>query len=105
MSTLLTIKYSANSTTEGLRGLEAQPALFAVGATPAYSNSAFDLLGLVVENITGGVPLEQTFNNSLVKSLGLTRTFYNTPSDSSIGAISVGETASNWNINLAFTNA
>jgi len=51
------------------------PAHFAPGGDRAYySNINFDLLGLVVEEVTGR-PLEQVFRSTLFDPLGLSRTY------------------------------
>ncbi|KAL1595836.1 hypothetical protein SLS60_009526 [Paraconiothyrium brasiliense] len=72
--------------------------------TPGYSNSAFVLIGYIIETITG-----TTFNSALetrlLKPLGLSRTFATTPEDSTIGAIIKNATVSGWDIDLSEATA
>lgn len=82
-----------------MKGLSTQPAAFAAGHTPSYSNSAYDLLALIAENITG-MPMSQMFNEVIVQPLGLHGTFYDAPVEPSLGAIPVNTTISGWDAPL-----
>lgn len=57
--------------------LESHPTV-PTSSTPVYSNAAFQILGYALEAIAG-----QDFQNilceNLIRPLGLTRTFYDTP--------------------------
>jgi hypothetical protein len=70
----------------------------APNTTPAYSNSAFALLGYVLESIAG-VSYEEAMQRSLIEPLGLKHTFGMIP-DPSLGAIALGETFSGWDIDI-----
>ncbi|KAL2883376.1 hypothetical protein SGCOL_001056 [Colletotrichum sp. CLE4] len=59
--------------------LEQYPAT-ATWHTPVYSNEAFQLMGWVFENITGG-PVGDAFEADIAKPLGLSRTFWDPPKD------------------------
>ncbi|KAK1535157.1 uncharacterized protein CCOS01_03909 [Colletotrichum costaricense] len=59
--------------------LEQYPAT-ATWHTPVYSNEAFQLIGWVFENITGG-SVGDAFKTSVAEPLGLSRTFWDPPKD------------------------
>ncbi|KAK5172736.1 uncharacterized protein LTR77_002856 [Saxophila tyrrhenica] len=64
---------------EYLKGVAMEAPIFSTAYTPVYSNEAYALIGLALEKITG-VPFEASFNKSLVDALGLSSTYYTTPS-------------------------
>ena len=74
------------------------------GTSPSYSNEGYTLVGMVIENITG-VSLGESFNQSLVAPLNLTRAYYGVPDDPSIAAIPKNELKSGWLQKLGPTNA
>lgn len=80
------------------------PAIFAGGATPSYSNAGYDLVGFVIESITG-LPQAHVFNESLVKALGLQRAFFSYPSDPKYGAIPNGANNGGWYVSYGPSNA
>lgn len=84
-------------------GITKQPALFPVGATPSYSNTGYDLIGAALENIVGR-SMEDIFNNSLVKPLGLKHTYYQTPNDYSFGVIPISPHKSGWDVAMGSSN-
>jgi CubicO group peptidase (beta-lactamase class C family) len=87
-----------------LAGFAKMPAIFTPDSTPAYSNDGYSLVGMVIENITG-IPLDESFNESLVAALNLTRAFYGVPDDPSYGAIPEKVAWSGWYQDLGPANA
>lgn len=81
--------------TEYLAGLTTEPALFLSGSTPVYSNNAFELLGIALENITG-CDLEKLFTESIVDALGLYRTSFTVPNSTQHGVIPGDIISSGW---------
>ncbi|KAK2799171.1 hypothetical protein FQN50_008560 [Emmonsiellopsis sp. PD_5] len=77
--------------------------VFPSSTTAVYSNTAFDLLGLALENIKDGVPFEDLVIRSLVKPLKLNRFGVETPKDS-WGVIPIDPGTSNWNFSLGAAN-
>jgi hypothetical protein len=67
--------------------------------TPAYSNSAFAMLGLVLESATGA-PYADALRRLLVDPLGVKDTTASAPRNSSRGVIVGSETAVGWDIIL-----
>lgn len=55
-----------------------------------YSNAGFQILGYVIENVTGE-PYEVAIANSIFKPLNLSRTSLKPSSNSSWGVIPVGD--------------
>jgi len=84
------------TSTEYLAGMMAEPALFQSGSTPVYSNNAFVLLAIALENITGE-DLSNIFNESLVEALDLPGTSFDVPSSNQNGVIPGDPTSSGWN--------
>ncbi|KAI0149601.1 beta-lactamase/transpeptidase-like protein [Xylariaceae sp. FL1272] len=70
--------------------------------TPAYSNIHYDLLGLVIERVSGQSYADY-IQDTILTPLNMTRTFLTKPDDDSIGFISVGE--SFWSNNYGFMQA
>lgn len=81
--------------TEFFAGFTQQPPVVEAGTSPAYSNSAFQILGYVVENITGQ-PFESTLQTRILTPLGMNQTSLSTPANSSSGVIPGNLTASGW---------
>lgn len=88
-----------NSITEYVEGMLTETAVFQSSYTPIYSNNAFVLLGLALQNITG-YTLEEIFNESLVKALDLTSTTFDVPSTFHNGVIPGDATRSSWDSKL-----
>ena len=63
---------------EYLNGLATESPIFPTAYTPVYSNEGFALLGIALSTLAG-TSLESMFNESLVKPLGLTGTYYDVP--------------------------
>ena len=61
-------------------GLSKAPPSFATDTTPAYSDIAFQLLSYALESMTGK-DFQSMVDESIIKPLNLTRTFYKTPED------------------------
>ncbi|KAJ4344800.1 uncharacterized protein N0V89_012544 [Didymosphaeria variabile] len=72
--------------------------------TPGYSNSAFVLIGYIIETITN-TSFASALETHLLQPLGLRRTFASIPEDSSIGAIIKNATVSGWDIDLSEATA
>ena len=87
------------TSTEYLAGIMAEPALFQSGSTPVYSNNAFVLLAIALENITGE-DLANIFNESLVEVHDLPETIFDVPSSNQNGVIPGDPTSSGWNSRL-----
>lgn len=63
--------------------------VYAPFTAPVYSNAAFEILGLVIENVVNE-PYEVVLSKTILKPLGLSRTSVKKPRDS-WGVIPVGE--------------
>ena len=63
------------SVTELIDGFKKEPMLFAPGTRYSYNNSAYVLLGAIVENASGST-YEQFLTTRIFTPLGMTRTFY-----------------------------
>ena len=61
-----------------LSGVASESPIFSTAYTPVYSNEAFALIGVALSKLTGE-PMEKMFNESLVKPLGLSSTYYTVP--------------------------
>ncbi|EAW13497.1 serine hydrolase domain-containing protein [Aspergillus clavatus NRRL 1] len=68
-------------TEELLDILASRPALFAPNAKSTYSNIAFELLGLVLANVTG-TTYEEYITTSILQPLGMSQSSFATPPDS-----------------------
>ncbi|KAI7774747.1 hypothetical protein LA080_007954 [Diaporthe eres] len=64
-------------------------------ATPVYSNTAFQILGYVLENITGQ-PIHELFNQYLVEPLNLSSTSYHPPSTPDASIVPYNTSISWW---------
>ncbi|KAK3695993.1 hypothetical protein LTR37_018211 [Vermiconidia calcicola] len=76
--------------TQYLQGVANESPIFSAAYTPVYSNQAFALLGLALQNITG-IALETLFNDSIVKPLNLEGTFYTVPEEVTDNALIPGD--------------
>ncbi|KAJ5247452.1 Beta-lactamase-like protein [Penicillium chermesinum] len=65
------------------------------GYTPLYSNTAFQLLGYLLER-RGGKPFQEILQAQILDKLGLNETTVFAPVDSSQGVIPVSKEASGW---------
>ena len=65
--------------------------LFPPNAQSSYSNLAFELLGLVIANVSG-LPYEQYIEEAILAPLNMSHTSFSTPKDENV-AIPIGE---NW---------
>ncbi|ORX95317.1 beta-lactamase/transpeptidase-like protein [Clohesyomyces aquaticus] len=72
---------------------ERQPT-FLPNTKPAYSNTAFMLLGYALETITGQ-PYKEILKDSLIDPLGLTGTSYSKPEDDE-GVVPINASVSDW---------
>jgi CubicO group peptidase (beta-lactamase class C family) len=72
-----------------------QPPVVIPGTSPVYSNDAFQILGYVVESITGK-PFETTLSTRILAPLGMNQTTLSTPQKHTAGVIPVNKTASGW---------
>ncbi|KAI0164392.1 beta-lactamase/transpeptidase-like protein [Hypoxylon sp. FL1284] len=70
--------------------------VFAPYRSPLYSNTAFFLLSLVVEEVSG-VPFRDFVQENILDVAGMPKTSYSKPDDK-LGAISLGDTT--WNASL-----
>lgn len=80
-----------------LQGLNQRHPVYAPFTTPVYSNAAIQILGYVLENVTGypyGVAVQKT----IFDPLGLRHSSVSKPPDASVGVIPVGE--SDWDFDL-----
>ena len=59
-------------------GIASESPIFPTAYTPVYSNEAFALIGLALQQIAGREP-EAIFDSEIVKALGLTGTTYTVP--------------------------
>lgn len=81
---------------EYLSGVANESPIFSPAYTPVYSNEAFALLGLVLQNMKD-TPTEALFKDHLVKTLGLDSTYFELPSGiDDRGVIPDSPTAAGW---------
>lgn len=73
-------------------------------AKPAYSNVAYGIFGLVLENITGQ-DLSDLFQSKLVQPLDLNATYYAAPPTPDEGIIPYNDSVSYWTTNIANLSA
>jgi CubicO group peptidase (beta-lactamase class C family) len=71
--------------TEFFNGLVQRHPIVPTSSTPIYSNAAFQILGYVLETMTGD-DYQKVLAYDVLKPLKLSRTFYNTP-DISLGVV------------------
>jgi hypothetical protein len=67
--------------------------------TPSYSNAGYQILGYVVENITGQ-SMADLFQKDLVEPLGLNGTYYGTPPNADNGFVPFNTTISWWDFDM-----
>ncbi|KAK5675107.1 hypothetical protein LTS10_012181 [Elasticomyces elasticus] len=82
-----------------LRGYASEAPLFAPYTTPVYSNGAFALLGLALENITGR-PFEDMLQTDLFDKLGMVHSSYSLPNDTSDAVMPLGSVNSGFVANI-----
>ncbi|KAK3686354.1 hypothetical protein LTR37_019897 [Vermiconidia calcicola] len=75
---------------EYLRGVASESPIFSAAYTPVYSNEAFAILGLALQNITG-IALETLFDDSIVKPLKLEGTSWTVPEEVTDNALIPGD--------------
>lgn len=80
-----------------LQGLNRRHPIYAPFTTPVYSNAAFQLLGYVLENVTG-LPYEVVVQKTIFDPLGLRHSSVLKPRNASVGVIPIGET--DWDLDL-----
>lgn len=85
--------------TEFFADFPTQNPIVASYETPVYSNTAFQILGYALENITGQ-PMHELFNQHLVGPLNLTSTSYGPPSTPDASVIPYNTTISWWSADL-----
>ena len=73
-----------------LQGMNQRHPVYAPFTTPVYSNAAYEILGYVVESVTGQ-PYEAAVQNLIFDPLGLDHSSVLTPRNASVGVIPVGE--------------
>jgi CubicO group peptidase (beta-lactamase class C family) len=75
---------------EYFQGLPKRPPVFSPYTTPVYSNTAYRILGYVLEAISG-TSYEDTLRRSVLEPLDMNRTTASIPSNSSWGVIPPGD--------------
>jgi len=80
---------------EFFKGIVQRHPIVPTSSTPIYSNAAFQILGYLLEEMTGH-NFQEVLAYDLLEPLGLFRTFYNTP-DSSLGIIPNTDGLKYWN--------
>ncbi|KAL2430569.1 putative hydrolase M10 [Exophiala dermatitidis] len=73
-------KHKACTKDDLLASIRTKPPLFAPNQQSTYSNIAFELLGLVLANVTG-VNYEESINQTILTPLGMTGTLFTKPAD------------------------
>lgn len=92
--------YTTCSVGEFLDGVTSESPIFPTAYTPAYSNEAFALIGLALQNIVNKEP-EDIFNSAMVNALGLDSTSYATPKAIPDTAVIPGSpSSSGWDADL-----
>lgn len=92
--------YPACSTEEYIQGVASESPIYSTAYTPVYSNEAFALIGLALQEIAGQEP-EAVFNSSIVDALGLTSTTYTVPDVTPDNALIPGTPlTAGWNTDL-----
>lgn len=71
--------------TEFFQGMVQRHPIVPTSSTPIYSNAAFQILGYLLEEMTGD-DFQKILSDDLLKPLNLSRTFYDTP-NSSLGVV------------------
>ncbi|OGM48014.1 alkaline D-peptidase [Aspergillus bombycis] len=86
---------SNSSQAETLVALAHQPPVAPPGVTPIYSNVGFQILGYIIERITGQ-PFEEVLKSRILHPLSLRNTSLRAPSSNSSGIIPTNPEASGW---------
>lgn len=80
-------------------GFTKRPPVYLPSTTPVYSNSAFQILGYVLEAITNG-SYSSLLQDSVLSPLSLTSTTLNAPTNTTNAVIPVNDTVSQWSIDV-----
>lgn len=83
-----------------LKGLKTKTPIFAPNQKSTYSNVAFELLGLALENVTG-MKYEDYIDSAILEPLNMSSSTFTTPSDSH-AVLPIGQ--SYWDINEGVQN-
>ncbi|TKA63287.1 hypothetical protein B0A55_10225 [Friedmanniomyces simplex] len=94
---------SACSEDAYLAGYASEHPLYAPYTTPVYSNGAFALLSLALENITGR-SFPEMLQTDLFDKLGMTHSSYSTPNDTSDAVMPLGPIDSGFVADLGLEN-
>ncbi|KAB8259300.1 beta-lactamase/transpeptidase-like protein [Aspergillus pseudonomiae] len=86
---------SNSSQAETLGALAHIPPVAPPGVTPIYSNVAFQILGYIIEKVTGQ-PFNDVLKSRILHPLALTNTSLHTPSRNSAGIIPTDPKTSGW---------
>ena len=70
--------------------------VYAPFTTPSYSNAAFSILGVVIENVTNE-PYERVLKKTIFEPLSLTGTSVRKPEDSQ-AVIPIGNSSWSWDL-------
>lgn len=85
--------------TEALKLMLQQKPVTPTFSSPIYSNEAFLLLGLAVENITGN-SFADIFKQEIIEPLGLSRTFWSPPlQDDNVVNVSIADPINGYSFN------
>ncbi|KAF2266120.1 beta-lactamase family protein [Lojkania enalia] len=82
------ISTANNISVDLLRALKSKAPIFAPNQKSTYSNLAFEILGVVIENVTGQ-SYESYINDAIFRPLGMTKSTFSKPPDSA-GVIPLG---------------
>ncbi|KAH6616876.1 beta-lactamase/transpeptidase-like protein [Boeremia exigua] len=85
-----------------LQNLKGRPSAYLPNTTPAYSNTGFATLGLIVEAVANST-FEEVLRKRLVAPLRLTGTTISQPKDLTNAVIPGSESRSGWNYDLSDT--
>lgn len=92
--------YPECTTEQYIQGVASESPIFSTAYTPVYSNEAFAIIGLALQELVGQEP-EAIFNTTIVDALGLTDTTYTVPSVIPKNAlIPANPLAAGWNTDL-----
>ncbi|KAE8371318.1 beta-lactamase/transpeptidase-like protein [Aspergillus bertholletiae] len=86
---------SSRSQAGSLAALAQQPPVALPGVTPIYSNLGFQILGFIIERITGQ-PFNDIIENHIIRPLSLSKTSLRTPSSNSSSLIPTDPKTSGW---------
>ena len=98
-SSLLLIDWIINLRLDFFRSLLEHHPIFHASTTPAYSNTAFQLLAYALETITNK-PYSQMLSDDIFKPLNMTHSSYSQPANTTFAVIPFNESASDWSFDL-----